>query len=137
MLRFVMVISMLIGLSATAKNGKGTVCTQPYSEPIELLMEAYELEAKLFGGLEEAENDLTALRVVQEEEDVEIGFNTSAYLPEGFNPLKGKNTIDWEAVGLVELEEEVELGFDPYDYLPVGFDPFEGMAYDYYRISSR
>jgi len=56
------------------------------------------------------------------------GFDTSKYLPEGFNALKGKNDLDWSTIELIEIEEEIEINFDVKAYLPVGFDPYKGMT---------
>ena len=66
------------------------------------------------------------IHVIEIEEDVDLGFDTRAYLPVGFNPLKGKDDLDWSKIELIELEEEVDLGFDTSAYLPKGFNALEG-----------
>ena len=58
---------------------------------------------------------------------MEIGFDTSKYLPTDFNARIGMHDIDWNTIELYELEEELDLGFDTKDYLPKNFNPFRGM----------
>ena len=70
--------------------------------------------------------DINAIEVIELEEDIVLGFDTSNYLPEGFNALQGKNDLDWTAIALIELEEDVTLGFDTSNYLPVGFNALKG-----------
>ena len=58
---------------------------------------------------------------------MDLGFDTAAYLPAGFDPYAGM-TDEVAAIGLIRIEEEeVDLGFDTRPYLPEGFDPYEGM----------
>ena len=111
------------------------------------------LEFELFTNTEEesiiAPKDII---VYELEEEVELGFDTTKYLPKNFNPFEGMdsynellteealvlktlvsniefaNIIKIEDVVVYELEEEVELGFDTTKYLPKNFNPFEGMA---------
>ena len=61
------------------------------------------------------------------EEKVDLGFDTKAYLPEGFNALKGLHDLDWSKIELLEIEEKVELEFNTKDYLPEGFNPLKGL----------
>ena len=63
------------------------------------------------------------VELVELEEDIEIGFDTKDYLPEGFNPLKGLHDLDWNKIELYELEEDIEIGFDTKAYLPKDFSP--------------
>ena len=61
--------------------------------------------------------------IYEVEEEADICFDTSKYLPENFNPLKGKHDIDWNIIELVdEPEEELIFDFNTKDYLPAGFD---------------
>ncbi|MFS4417454.1 hypothetical protein [Maribacter sp. 2307ULW6-5] len=69
------------------------------------------------------------LEVVELEEEVELGFDTAAYLPEGFDPYQGMTTI-LDEIELVEIDEEVALGFDTAPYLPEGFNPYKGMIFE-------
>lgn len=72
------------------------------------------------------EIDWSDIELLEIEEEADLGFDTKAYLPAGFNPYKGMRNLDWSKIELVELEEEVELGFDTKDYLPAGFNPLQG-----------
>lgn len=65
--------------------------------------------------------------VYELEEEVNIDFDTSQFLPEGFNPLKGIGDLDWNTIELVELEEDVYFDFDTNIYLPNDFNPLKGM----------
>ncbi len=64
------------------------------------------------------------LNVIEIEEDIDLGIDTSAYLPYGFDAYKGYQ-IDTADICVIEIEEEVELGFDVNDYLPANFDPYK------------
>jgi hypothetical protein len=72
------------------------------------------------------EIDWNKLEILDLEEEVTLDFDTNDYLPENFNPLKGKFDLDWNKIELVELEEEVTLDFDTNDYLPENFNPLKG-----------
>ena len=73
--------------------------------------------------------------IFEVEEEADICFDTSKYLPENFNPLKGKHDLDWSTIELVEEpQEELTFDFDTSAYLPEGFDPNKGMCYT--RLSS-
>lgn len=135
MLRLALIFSLLLGVNTVAKAEKGTVYTNPYDEGVEMVIEQLDLEEKLFMEEDALVTDLTTLEVIEIEEDVELNFDTKKYLPIGFNPLEGKNDINWNDIELVELEEEVNLGFDPHLFLPNGFDPYEGMESINYLFS--
>lgn len=57
------------------------------------------------------------------EEEVNLGFDTTEYLPMGFNAYVG---MEFEAQDLevLELEEAVDLGFDTAPFLPKGFNAY-------------
>lgn len=57
------------------------------------------------------------------EEEVDLGFDTTEYLPMGFNAYAG---MEFEAQDLevFELEEQVDLGFDTAPFLPKGFNAY-------------
>ena len=88
-----------------------------------------ECEFSLFESVscdESTELDTRSIELFEIEEEVNLGFNSKAYLPEGFNPLKGLHDLDIttiELYELYELEEEVELTFDTKSYLPKGLAP--------------
>ncbi|TRZ43090.1 hypothetical protein DMZ48_10360 [Robertkochia solimangrovi] len=60
---------------------------------------------------------------IEEEQPVELGFDTAQYLPEGFDPYIG-NLNDIEYIDLDEIE--VEFDTDLEQYLPENFDPHVG-----------
>lgn len=67
---------------------------------------------------------IDAIELIELEEEVSFNFDTKNYLPENFNPLKGKDDLDWSKIELVELEEEVSFNFNTKDYLPKHFNPY-------------
>lgn len=66
---------------------------------------------------------------IEPTDDVELGFDTSEYLPKGFDAYKGMDT-DVEEIVFIEKEEEIDLGFNTAKYLPIGFDAYSGMEID-------
>ena len=80
---------------------------------------------------EKKEFDINSIRYIQEEAEINLGFNVADYLPEGFDPHK--IYVDLKAVQFIE--EEYILDFDASTYLPKGFDAFsdpigmEGINY--------
>lgn len=71
---------------------------------------------------ENADLDLNEIVYIEEEPQIELGFDTADYLPEGFDPYK--LYVDLNAVEYVEEQEEINLGFNVADYLPANFDPY-------------
>ncbi len=70
---------------------------------------------------------------IELEEEIELGFDTAAYLPEGFNAYKGMDfTIN--ELEVIEIEEDIKLGFNTSDYLPDGFNPYAGMEFELEEI---
>ncbi len=70
---------------------------------------------------------LDKIELIEIEENIELGFDTAQYLPEGFNAYAGMQTAD--GLNLIVIEEEIELGFNTKDYLPKGFNPYRGMIF--------
>lgn len=68
------------------------------------------------------EFDINTLIYIEDHNEVDLGFDTANYLPEGFNPYEGELSVD--AINFIE-DDEVDLGFDTTDYLPEGFDPYK------------
>ena len=121
-------ILILVALVALNVNANTDTENDPYSDYINLEIEKLELEEVLFEKTVETEVvSIASIEVYELEEELELGFNTKNYLPEGFDAYAGMNDIDWSTIELLELEEEVELGFNPKDYLPKGFNPYKGM----------
>lgn len=75
------------------------------------------------------ENIIDELVPVEEEEIIEVGYDTAQYVPEGFNAYKGME-LDIDKIVCVEEEEVIEVGHDTTKHLPIGFNPYEGMAFD-------
>ena len=59
---------------------------------------------------------------IEEEQEIELGFDTADYLPEGFDPCEVY--FDLSSVEYIEAGQDFELGFDTGSYLPKGFDPY-------------
>lgn len=68
------------------------------------------------------ELNLNEIEFIEDESEVDLGFDTSAYLPEGFDPYKPY--FDLGSIIYLESEVGLQLGFDTLDYLPAGFDPY-------------
>ncbi len=91
--------------------------------------EQYKLEKLLFTNVDDSNTEaleIDDVEIIEIEETVELTFDTSIYLPENFNPLKGMHDLDWSTIELIEIEEEVELGFDTSKYLPKNFNALKG-----------
>lgn len=65
--------------------------------------------------------------VYEIEEEVNIDFDTTQYLPNDFNALKGVGDLDWNTIELAELEEVVVMDFDTKQYLPKEFNSLKGL----------
>jgi len=66
------------------------------------------------------ELDLSTIVYIEDEEVIDLGFDTADYLPEGFDPYKVY--FDLNSVTLVE--EEIKLDFDSKANLPADFDAY-------------
>ena len=67
--------------------------------------------------------DVNTLVFVEEDnDDLGLGFDTTKYLPENFDPYSGSFSL--KAINYMEENDEIELGFDTSGYLPTGFDPY-------------
>ena len=120
MYRLTFLFSMLIVLNASAKINNNS----DY-----LNSEESKLEKILFNNIKNSNSttvDISAIEVIEIEEEVELGFDTANYLPKSFNALKGKHDLDLKALEVIEIEEEVELGFDTAKYLPENFNAIKG-----------
>ena len=96
-----------------------------------------DFEASLLEQGQAEQVDASSIQVVQIEEEAALGFDSAAFLPEGFDAYAGK-IATWVDLNLIEVEEEPEpdLGFDTAPYLPAGFDPYSGMKPAWERIST-
>lgn len=63
--------------------------------------------------------DVNSIEYIEEDEQIELGFDSADYLPEGFDPYEvyfDLNAVQFE-------EEEIEIS-DLTKYLPEGFDSY-------------
>ena len=67
------------------------------------------------------ELNLDSVNYIESEHNTDIGFDTSIYLPEDFDPYK--EDISFESLNYIE-EDVIDLGFDTRDYLPEDFNPY-------------
>jgi len=67
------------------------------------------------------EFELDSIEYIEQESHSELGFDTSEYLPENFDPYFGEFSI--ESLNYIE-EDTVELGFETEKYLPEDFNAF-------------
>jgi hypothetical protein len=63
--------------------------------------------------------DISTIEYIEEEIEIDLGFDTAEYLPEGFDPYK--IYVDLNAITFIT--EEVELN-DLSEFLPEGFDAY-------------
>ena len=71
---------------------------------------------------------------IETDEEIDLGFDTTEYLPIGFDAYAGME-LDLDEISFVENEEEIDLGFDTAEYLPIGFNTYVGMELDLDEIS--
>jgi len=131
--------SVLLGSSPVAEPQESTVPviheSTEFTRTLENSFTAIEFDAEVveegplyvmtFDIAEPAELNLNEVLFIEEvNEEDELGFDTSEYLPEGFNPYEVY--FDLNSVEYVEADTEMDLGFDTAEYLPVGFDPYTG-----------
>ena len=65
--------------------------------------------------------DLKSIPYLEEEDSIDLGFDTDLYLPSGFDPYK--TYFDYDAVVYIEAEDD-NLDMDTASYLPEGFNPY-------------
>ncbi len=66
--------------------------------------------------------DVKSIVFIEQEQETNLGFDTAAYLPEGFNAYEGN--VNPKTLNFIE-EDSVELGFDTAEFLPQDFNAFE------------
>lgn len=80
---------------------------------------------------EKEEFDINSITYIQEEDEIELGFDVADYLPEGFDPYE----VYFDLNSVEFVEEEWSIDFDTTSYLPVDFDAYadpkgiEGVNY--------
>ena len=70
---------------------------------------------------------------IEQDEEIKLDFDTTDYLPLGFNAYEGLE-LDLNDIIIVEEEEEINLGFDTAQYLPADFNAYDGMEFDIEEI---
>lgn len=127
----ILISSMILSLSTTLANSIFNESDVVASNRATI---AFNLEANGNNLLPHNPNSLPVaiedITVIEIEEDITFDFDTKKYLPENFNPLKGKYDLDWSKIELIEIEEEVNLGFDVKQYLPVNFNAQQALTYN-------
>ncbi|RNC92753.1 MAG: hypothetical protein ED555_06700 [Allomuricauda sp.] len=73
---------------------------------------------------EPVELSLREIDFIEEETEIDLGFDTSAYLPEDFNAYEVY--FDLNSVDYIESDTAIDLGFDTSKYLPEDFNAYEG-----------
>jgi hypothetical protein len=63
------------------------------------------------------------LIVIELEEEINLGFDITAYLPLGFNAYASME-LEAQDLEVFESEHKVDLGFDTAAYLPAGFNAY-------------
>jgi len=67
------------------------------------------------------ELNLDSVNYIESEHKTDLGFDTSIYLPEDFDPYK--EDASFESLNYIE-DDTIDLGFDTMDYLPADFNPY-------------
>ncbi len=68
-----------------------------------------------------SELNIQSLTYIEGEENTELGFDTSMYLPDNFDPYS--DTFSVSSLNYIE-DDEVELDFDSTAYIPEDFNPY-------------
>ncbi len=80
---------------------------------------------------EREEFDINSITYIQEEVEINLGFDVADYLPEDFDPYK--QYVDLNSIEFIEEENDNDIATSK--YLPVGFDAYanpngiEGINY--------
>lgn len=70
-----------------------------------------------------SELNLNSVNYIELEDHSELGFDTSKYLPEDFDPFCGNFSV--ESLNYIEDDDVIDLGFDVQEYLPKNFDAYQ------------
>jgi hypothetical protein len=65
--------------------------------------------------------EIDSITYLEEEDSASLDFDTTAFLPEAFNPFAAP--ANFMHVSYIAEVGDVELGFDTNQYLPKGFNP--------------
>ena len=134
MLRKLLVFVFALGaLNAAAYT---TSDIDPINDYIASEIEKLELENELFGDFTNDEDiiSIASIELKEIDENIELNFNSSDYLPVGFDAKKGMNDIDWNTIELYEIEEEVDLNNNSLNQLKKNIIPSKGMDCDSFTV---
>lgn len=116
--------TILVSLSLFSFSGKDKCLN---SDDINCYIESHNPFAEGLLMDEEVRNlSLDQINLIEDEEEIKLGFDTTTYLPLGFNAYAGMD-LDLNSIIVEELDEEIVLDFDPAKYLPLGFNAYDGM----------
>jgi len=76
---------------------------------------------------------LEDISFIEVDEEIDLGFDTAQYLPEGFDAYQGMGP-NLEEITFIEPEKQIDLGFDTAQYLPEDFNVYAGMEFDIDQI---
>lgn len=65
--------------------------------------------------------NITSVMFIEQEAEVKLDFDTSQYLPEGFNPYQDNFSV--KSLNFIE-DDVIDLEFETSDYLPENFNPY-------------
>lgn len=66
--------------------------------------------------------DIDTVEFIEEDQDIELGFDTGQYLPGNFDPYS--EIISLKSINYMEESDEMDLDFETTGYLPKGFDAY-------------
>ena len=126
--------SVLLSSTAIANDQQNTKVVQVQSETpgsLENSLTTLNIGAELNNSTSEVEYasyelNLNEIVYLEEEPEVDLGFDTADYLPEGFDPFK--SYFDLNSIIYLENKVEPALGFDTQKYLPDNFDPYTDVV---------
>ncbi len=72
---------------------------------------------------EASDFDVNSIREIENEIEIDLGFDTADYLPENFDPYAYPTNV--EGINFIDPKDDFEVDFDTKKYLPEGFDPYK------------
>ena len=66
--------------------------------------------------------DINSITYIEEEPDIDLGFNPMDYLPENFEAYA--NPSDFRSINYIDPNDEFAFDLDICEFLPEGFDPY-------------
>jgi len=112
----------LLGVILISFTGTHDCKDATQGERVAINTESYKSFAEsMLAELDVNELHIKDIIVLEEEEVIDLGFDTAEYLPEGFNPYEGM-VFDLDEIEYLEEEEEIVFDFDVEDYLPENFN---------------